>query len=84
MTSFNPSKYVSHFSDNVCHMFQKICFTFELCFRKYVSHLKYVSGNVGYDAAIGEFVDLVKTGVIDPTKVLILVMCLIIVLSYNR
>lgn len=27
------------------------------------------SGNVGYDAAIGEFVDLVHAGVIDPTKV---------------
>ena len=28
-----------------------------------------IAGNVGYDAAIGEYVDLVKTGVIDPTKV---------------
>ena len=26
-------------------------------------------GSVGYDAAEGEYVDLVKTGVIDPTKV---------------
>ena len=27
------------------------------------------TGSVGYDAAVGEYVDLVKTGVIDPTKV---------------
>jgi chaperonin GroEL len=26
-------------------------------------------GNIGYDAAKGEYVDMVKAGIIDPTKV---------------
>jgi chaperonin GroEL len=34
-----------------------------------VREVKSRSGNEGYDAATGEFVDLVKAGVIDPTKV---------------
>jgi chaperonin GroEL len=28
-----------------------------------------LSGNMGYNAATGKFEDLVKTGIIDPTKV---------------
>jgi chaperonin GroEL len=34
-----------------------------------VQEVKSHSGNEGYDVATGEYVDLVKAGVIDPTKV---------------
>ena len=34
-----------------------------------VQEVKSRSGNEGYDVATGEYVDLVKAGVVDPTKV---------------
>ena len=34
-----------------------------------VQEVKSCSGNEGYDVATGEYVDLVKAGVVDPTKV---------------
>ncbi|MDF1739864.1 MAG: chaperonin GroEL [Verrucomicrobiales bacterium] len=34
-----------------------------------VEHVKNESGNVGYNVATGEYEDLVKAGVVDPTKV---------------
>lgn len=35
-----------------------------------MEEVKSRSGNEGYDVATGEYVDLVKAGVIDPTKVI--------------
>ena len=34
-----------------------------------VEHVKGESGNVGYNVATGEYVDLIEAGVVDPTKV---------------
>ena len=34
-----------------------------------MQEVKSRSGNEGYDVATGEYVDLVKAGVVDPTKV---------------
>jgi len=34
-----------------------------------VQEVKKAKGNIGYDVATGEYVDLVKAGIIDPTKV---------------
>ncbi len=34
-----------------------------------VNEVKTKKGNIGYDAAKGEYVDMVKSGIIDPTKV---------------
>ncbi|MGD1978811.1 MAG: chaperonin GroEL [Akkermansiaceae bacterium] len=34
-----------------------------------VEHVKNESGNVGYNVATGEYVDLIEAGVVDPTKV---------------
>jgi chaperonin GroEL len=36
---------------------------------KIVQEVKSCSANEGYDVATGEYVDLVKAGVVDPTKV---------------
>jgi chaperonin GroEL len=37
--------------------------------RVVVAHAKEMTGNMGFDANTGEFVDMVKAGIIDPTKV---------------
>jgi chaperonin GroEL len=37
--------------------------------RVVVSNVKELSGNQGFNAATGEYVDMVKAGIIDPTKV---------------
>ena len=34
-----------------------------------VEHVKNESGNIGYNVATGEYVDLIEAGVVDPTKV---------------
>ncbi len=34
-----------------------------------VEHVKKASGNIGYNVATGQYVDLVEAGVVDPTKV---------------
>ena len=37
--------------------------------RVIVSEVKELTGNMGYDANAGKYVDMVKAGIIDPTKV---------------
>jgi chaperonin GroEL len=34
-----------------------------------VDRMRFSSGNLGFDAARGEYVDLIEAGIVDPTKV---------------